>query len=172
MVAPILQQQDGRLMRPKDIIADMKTMYDIQSLYRFRRCMRLVIVVDCTHLKGRLGGTMFVATAKDGNEQVYPIAFGYGDSENNLSWEWFLDFLKGALGHIDDLVFIFDWYASIEARISKVFPNTTHTICCWHFYENVKKRFHRKDVAVIMDKAARSYTELKYNRHMEELHNL
>ncbi|KAK2659325.1 hypothetical protein Ddye_005858 [Dipteronia dyeriana] len=36
----------------------------------------------------------------------------------------------------------------------------------------MKKRFHRKDVAAIMDKAARSYTKLKYNRHMEELRNL
>ncbi|KAK2633779.1 hypothetical protein Ddye_028571 [Dipteronia dyeriana] len=68
-----------------------------------------------THLKGRFGGTMFVATAKDENEQVYPITFGYGDSENNLSWEWFLECLKGALDHIDDLVFIFDRHASIEA---------------------------------------------------------
>ncbi|KAK3229537.1 hypothetical protein Dsin_001418 [Dipteronia sinensis] len=116
--------------------------------------------------QGRFGGTMFVATAQDGNEQVYPIAFGYGDSKNNLSWEWFLDCLKGALGHIDDLVFIFDRHASIEAAISKVFPYATHTICCWYFAENVKKRFHRKDVTAIMDKAARAYTEFKYNWYM------
>ncbi|KAK2655685.1 hypothetical protein Ddye_008737 [Dipteronia dyeriana] len=94
------------------------------------------------------------------------------EDENNLSWEWFLDCLKGALGHIDDLVFIFDRHASIEAEVSKFFPDTTHTICCCHFDENMKKRFHIKDVAAIMDKAARSYTELKYNCHMEELHNL
>ncbi|KAK3218573.1 hypothetical protein Dsin_012543 [Dipteronia sinensis] len=42
---------------------------------------------DGTHLKGRFTGAMFVATAQDRKEQVYPIAFGYGDSENNLSWE-------------------------------------------------------------------------------------
>ncbi|KAK3199083.1 hypothetical protein Dsin_022498 [Dipteronia sinensis] len=107
------------------------------SVRGFRRCMCPVIAVDSTHLKGRFGGTMFVATAQDGNEQVYPIAFGYGDSENNLSWEWFLDCLKGALSHIDDL-----------------------------------KRFHRKDVASLMDKAARAYTEFKYNRYMGELRNL
>ncbi|KAK2663532.1 hypothetical protein Ddye_002106 [Dipteronia dyeriana] len=83
-----------------------------------------------------------------------------------------LDCLKGALGHIDDSFFISDLYASIEVRISKFFPDVTHTICCWHFYENMKKRFHIKDVASIMDKTARSYTELKYNRHMEELRNL
>ncbi|KAK2649050.1 hypothetical protein Ddye_016539 [Dipteronia dyeriana] len=88
-----------------------------------------VIAVDGTYLKGRFMGTMLVATAQDGNEQVYPIAFRNGDSENNLSWEWFLDFLKGALGHIDDLVFIFDRHASIEAGISKIFLDVTHTIC-------------------------------------------
>ncbi|KAK2662127.1 hypothetical protein Ddye_000701 [Dipteronia dyeriana] len=150
VVAPRLQQHDGRLMRPKDIIADMKPMYGIQIMYSkahqaldyalsltygthkesfkllpsfgyvleqqnpgpitdlqcdengkflyffillgvslrgFQRCMHPVIAVDGTHLKGRFGGTMFVATAQDENEHVYPIAFGYGDSENNLSWE-------------------------------------------------------------------------------------
>ncbi|KAK2661958.1 hypothetical protein Ddye_000532 [Dipteronia dyeriana] len=191
VVAPRLQQQDGRLMRPKDIITDMKTMYGIQILYSkahqasqyflsliygtheetfkllpsfgyvleqqnpvtitdlqcdedgrflyffmslgasligFRRCMCPVIVVDGTHLKGRFGGTMFVATAQDGNEQVYSIAFGCGDLENILSWEWFLDCLNGALGHIEDLVFISDQHASIKAGISKVFPDATYKI--------------------------------------------
>ncbi|KAK2662584.1 hypothetical protein Ddye_001158 [Dipteronia dyeriana] len=120
----------------------------------------------------RFGGTMFVATAQYGNEQTYPIAFGYGDSKNNLSWEWFLDCLKGAIGHIDDLVFIYSYHASIEAGISKVFSYATHTICCWHFSENIKELHHRKDVAAIMDKAARVYTKLEYSRHMEELRNL
>ncbi|KAK2648709.1 hypothetical protein Ddye_016198 [Dipteronia dyeriana] len=100
------------------------------SLRGFQMCMRPVIVVDGTHLKGRFQGTMFVATTQDENEQMYPIAFGYGDSKNNLSWEWFLDCLKGALGHIDELVFISDRHASIEAEISKVFLYATHTICC------------------------------------------
>ena len=103
---------------------------------------------------------------------MYPIAFGYGDSENNLSWEWFLECLRGALGHIDDLVFISDRHLSIEAGISKVFPYAIHTVCVWYFGENMKKRFHKKDVAQIMDNAARSYLEIHYDRHMEELHKL
>ncbi|KAK2661234.1 hypothetical protein Ddye_007767 [Dipteronia dyeriana] len=126
------------------------------SLIRFRRYMHPVIVVDGTNLKGRFGGTIFVATVQDGSEHVYPIAFRYGDSENNLSWEWFLDCLKGALCHIVDLVFISDRHASLEAGVYKVFPDATHIICCWHFSKNVNKQFHRKDVATIMDKAARS----------------
>ncbi|KAK2658953.1 hypothetical protein Ddye_005486 [Dipteronia dyeriana] len=70
--------------------------------------MQPFIAVDGTHLKGRFEGTMFIATTQDLNEQVYPIAFGYGDSKNNLSWEWFLECLKDTIGHIDDLVFISD----------------------------------------------------------------
>ncbi|KAK2646767.1 hypothetical protein Ddye_021962 [Dipteronia dyeriana] len=202
VIAPRLQQQDGRLMRPKDIIVDMKSMYGIQIMYikahtafdyalsrthgtheetfqllpsfgyvleqknpgtitdlqcdkdgkfllffmsigaslrEFRTCMRPVIAVDGTHLKGRFQGTMFVTTTQDGNEHVYPIAFGH---------------------------------VSIEAGISKVFPYATHTICCWHFAENIKKQFYRKDVATIMEKAARAYTKFEYNRHIEELRNL
>ncbi|KAK2634777.1 hypothetical protein Ddye_029569 [Dipteronia dyeriana] len=117
---------------------------EVKSVRGFQRCMHPVIAVDGTHLKGRFGGTILVATAQYENEQVYPIAFGYSDSENNLSWEWFLDSLKGVIGHIDDL----------------------------HFYENIKKIYHRKDVVAIMDKAAQAYTELQYNQHMEELRNL
>ncbi|KAK2647884.1 hypothetical protein Ddye_015373 [Dipteronia dyeriana] len=33
VVAPRLQQHDGRLMCPEDIITDMKTMYGIQIMY-------------------------------------------------------------------------------------------------------------------------------------------
>ncbi|KAK2656229.1 hypothetical protein Ddye_009281 [Dipteronia dyeriana] len=33
IVATRLQQQDGRLMRPKNIIPDMKTMYGIEIMY-------------------------------------------------------------------------------------------------------------------------------------------
>ena len=235
IVAPRLQDHDGRVMCPRDIIGDMKSMYGIQLLYSkahtalqyalqltygtheesfqllpsfayvleelnngtitdiqctdenqflyffmslgasirgFRRCIRLVIAVDGTHLKGRYLGTMFVAIAQDGNEQAYPIAFGYGDSENNNSWEWFLRTLKDALGHIDDLVLVSDRHASIEVGIQKVFPNATHVFCIWHISENVRKRFHRKDVAKIFQQAARAYRQVDYDREMEELKKL
>ncbi|KAK4840353.1 hypothetical protein QYF36_006597 [Acer negundo] len=146
--AYVLEQQNPSTITDLQCTDDDKFLYFFMSLGSsvrgFRRCIRPVIADDGTNLKGRFEGTMFVATAQDGNEHVYPIAFGYGDSENNLSWEWFLEYLRGALVNIDDL----------------------------HFGENMKKRLHRKDVADIMNDAARSYSELKYNRHMEELHKL
>lgn len=32
-----------------------------------------------------------------GNEQIYPLAFGIGDSENDVSWEWFLRKFHGVI---------------------------------------------------------------------------
>ncbi|KAK3227241.1 hypothetical protein Dsin_007103 [Dipteronia sinensis] len=120
------------------------------SIRGFRRCMRPVIAIDGTHLKGRYLGTMFVATAQDGNEQT----------------------LKDALGHIDDLVLVSDRHASIEVGIQKVLPNATHVFCIWHISENVRKKFHRKDVAELFQLAARAYRQVDYDREMEELKKL
>ncbi|KAK3219897.1 hypothetical protein Dsin_013867 [Dipteronia sinensis] len=56
----------------------------------FRSSIRPVIAIDGTHLKGRFRGILFVAACSDGNEQVYPLAFGIGHKENRESWTWFL----------------------------------------------------------------------------------
>ncbi|KAK3210834.1 hypothetical protein Dsin_015540 [Dipteronia sinensis] len=108
--------------------------------------MRPVITVDDTHLKGSYKGTMFMDASMDGNEQIYPLAFGFGDSENNESWEWFLEILRGAIGYVKDLVFIFNQHQSIQAGVEKIFPYAAHTFCIWHLSENVKKTFHKKDL--------------------------
>ena len=44
--------------------------------------MRRVIVVDGTFLKSKFKGVLLVATAIDRNSNLYPIAFGIVDSEN------------------------------------------------------------------------------------------
>ena len=60
------------------------------SITGFKECCRPIIVIDGTHLKGKFRGVLFVAATKDSNEQIYPIAFGVDDKENDRSWSWFL----------------------------------------------------------------------------------
>ena len=79
----------------------------------FLQCIRPVIAVDGTHLKGLYRGTMFVATCFDGNNQLYPLAIWIGDSENNDSLEWFMKNLHAPIGDVPDLVIIFDRCTSI-----------------------------------------------------------
>ncbi|KAK2646763.1 hypothetical protein Ddye_021958, partial [Dipteronia dyeriana] len=49
----------------------------------FTTSLRPLVVVDGTFLKGKSQGTMLVACCTDGNNQVYPLAFRYGDLEND-----------------------------------------------------------------------------------------
>ena len=49
------------------------------SINDFRSRCRLFIAIDGTHLKRTFKGVICVVAAKNGNEQIYPIVFGFGD---------------------------------------------------------------------------------------------
>ena len=58
-----------------------------QSIRGFSNVIRRVIVVDGTFLKSKFKGVLLVATALDGNSNLYPIAFEVLDYKNDRSWE-------------------------------------------------------------------------------------
>ncbi|XP_013633215.1 PREDICTED: uncharacterized protein LOC106338890 [Brassica oleracea var. oleracea] len=102
------------------------TAIELDSLNRFKylflafgasirgfKYQRRVIVVDGTHLSGKYGGTMLVAAAQDGNFQIYPLAFGIVDGENDESWEWFFTKLASCVSDEYPLVIVSDRHASI-----------------------------------------------------------
>ena len=78
------------------------------SIRGFVSCIRHVLVVDGTVLKGRYKGTMYVASSMDDNEQIYLVAFGIGDEENDTAYTWFFQNLKDATEDLFDLVFVTD----------------------------------------------------------------
>ena len=51
---------------------------------------------------------MLVAVSIDANKQVYSVAFGLGDKENDESWIWFFTRLRTIIDDVDGLVFVFD----------------------------------------------------------------
>ena len=84
------------------------------------RYMRKVVVIDGTRLKGRYGGCLLSACCQDGNFQIFPLAFGIVDSENEDAWEWFLSQLKTFVEDAHHLVFVSDRHGSIYNPIGKV----------------------------------------------------
>ena len=93
---------------------------------RFHSSIRPVTAVDGTFLKSKYLGTLFVAMSKYGTNQISPLAFGIGDSENDASWEWFLTKLYEVIEHVDDLMVVSDRHGGIEKTIRKLFPHASH----------------------------------------------
>ncbi|XP_021767683.1 uncharacterized protein LOC110732078 [Chenopodium quinoa] len=50
---------------------------------------RKVLCVDGCFLKTFLGGQLLSVVGRDGNDQIFPLAWAVVEGENNLSWEWF-----------------------------------------------------------------------------------
>ena len=82
---------------------------------------RRVIVVDGTHLSGKYEGVMLVAAAQDGNFQIFPLAFGIVDGENDVSREWFFTKLASSVSDEYPLVIVSDRHTSIKSACDKVF---------------------------------------------------
>ncbi|KAK0582464.1 hypothetical protein LWI29_025933 [Acer saccharum] len=109
----------------------------------------------------------------DGNEQIFPLAFGVGDSETNEAWEWFLTRLHKAVGEVDDLVIVSDRKGSITTGVEKVFPNSFHGACAVHLERNMVGHYGRnKALKQYFKRAARMYRESQFLQRMEHLKNI
>ena len=56
------------------------------------------IGVDGCFIKLTTGQQILAATGRDGNNNIFPIAFGVVDKEDNASWLWFLTELRYCIG--------------------------------------------------------------------------
>ncbi|KAK0588009.1 hypothetical protein LWI29_032802 [Acer saccharum] len=90
---------------------------------------RPVVSIDATHLTGSLKGVLLIASAKDGDSKIYPLAFGFAASECKGSWTWFLSELKKGIGSPQDLVIVSDRHRGIISAMNEVFPmRSTHSV--------------------------------------------
>lgn len=59
-----------------------------------------LIGLDACFLKGEYGGQLMAAVGKDGNNQIYLIAYAVVEAETKDSWKWFLDILLEDLNNV------------------------------------------------------------------------
>ena len=58
-------------------------------------------------MKGRFGGQLLSTTAKDGNDNIFPVAMDVVEQENKDSWIWFLEQFAYYIGEPEDLNLVF-----------------------------------------------------------------
>ncbi|XP_047340744.1 uncharacterized protein LOC124944521 [Impatiens glandulifera] len=139
------------------------------SIRGFKSCCRPVLCIDSSFLKHTVEGKLLVAIALDANEQLYPVAFGVVDSENNNSWLYFMQKLREAIGSVPDLVFVSDIHSSIINALSVIFPEADHGACTYHIKMNIMDKFKTDHCHTEFDLASRAYTDSKFNRHFDRI---
>ena len=80
--------------------------YNAQKVGFLGGC-RPFVGLDEYHLKGRFGGKLLSATAKDGNDNIFPVAMDVVEQENKDSWIWFLEQFAYYIGEPEDLNLVF-----------------------------------------------------------------
>nr|XP_016506833.1 PREDICTED: uncharacterized protein LOC107824553 [Nicotiana tabacum] len=83
---------------------------------------RSVIAIDATFLKSKYRGVLMISVSKDANNQIFPLAFGIAEFENNNSYEWYFSELHNVIASRDNLIIFSDMHQSIAHVIAKVFP--------------------------------------------------
>jgi len=117
---------------------------------------RPYLSIDSTALNGRWCGHLAAATALDGHNWMYHVAFGFIDGETTENWEWFMTQLHKAIGDLPVLAICTDACKGLEKAVKNVFPHVEHRECFRHLMQNFIKKFGG-DVFSKMYPAAQAY---------------
>ncbi|XP_039145515.1 uncharacterized protein LOC120282728 [Dioscorea cayenensis subsp. rotundata] len=145
------------IVRVKYIMADeQKTIWsissedDFQNMCNVHRIFKKTVVNmiidtvnETTEAICKYGGILLGATAKDGNEGLFHLAFAIVDNETDDNWTWFISTLGDAIYGEDDyhkiITFISDRSKGLVNAIAKVFPSAPHGYCLRHLQANFLK---------------------------------
>lgn len=109
------------------------------SIQGFHNGCRPLLFLDAMSLKSKYQEILLVATAVDGNDGFFPIAFAVVDVENDDSWHWFLEQLKSAVSTSGSITFISDREKGLQKSVLEVFENVHLGYSIHHLLENFKK---------------------------------
>ncbi|KAK8613128.1 hypothetical protein V6N13_100901 [Hibiscus sabdariffa] len=141
---------------------------------RFKRYCRPVIGVDGCFLKGSLKGEILSAVGRDGNNQIFPIAWAYVEVENRESWAWFLNHLKDDLNlaNGDNLTLLSDMHKGLLEEVSMFLPHVEHRYYVRHIYANWKKDHKGGDLQLLFWNCCKATTQPLFQKHADRIGKL
>ncbi|XP_062010891.1 uncharacterized protein LOC133727313 [Rosa rugosa] len=166
---------------------DIKTQMDgpVRRFHRMYICFaackegwmrgcRPIVCLDGCHVKGQHPGQLLTAVGIDANNGMFPVAYALCEVENQETWTWFLDYLKCDLRMERDSSYVFmtDKQKGLGNAIANLFPNAEHRHCVRHLYNNFKSKHPGEGLKQLVWNAARSSTQVWYNKHMDALREL
>jgi len=132
---------------------------------------RPYLAVDATHLTGRWRGQLVSASAVDGHNWLFPVAFGVVEAESEESWVWFLQQLRNIIGTSPGLAIHTDACKGLESAVDIVFPGVEHRECMRHLAQNFKKKFKGKVYDENLWPASYTCSKRKHEHHLRVLYD-
>ncbi|XP_057538181.1 uncharacterized protein LOC130815712 [Amaranthus tricolor] len=134
---------------------------------------RPIIGVDGAHLKGKFPGVLLTAVGKDGNNNIFPIAWAVVETENVETWTWFLNLLVEDLrsvtassswvqAEVEAFTFMSDRQKGLVEALNSVVPECEIRFCCRHIWANFKIKFPGELFKQHFWSAARAYNKLLF----------
>ncbi|KAL0007954.1 hypothetical protein SO802_009456 [Lithocarpus litseifolius] len=147
--------------------------YNAQKVGFLGGC-RPFVGLDGCHLKGRFGGQLLSTTAKDGNDNIFPVAMAVVEQENKDSWTWFLEQFADDIGRPEELnlVFISDRQKGLLPAMETLFPTVEHRYCVKHIYNNFKVNHKGMELKSVLWRCASTTSVREFERGMEHLKSL
>ena len=112
----------------------------------FRYCRRF-IALDGTYWRNRWDLRLLLAVARDGEDEILPLAWAIVPSESEDNWRFFLKHFKAAFREVDDetVLAVSDRAKGLEPAMRAELPRVCHTYCAQHLAENIMTTFHPGD---------------------------
>ncbi|XP_077252369.1 uncharacterized protein LOC143891717 [Tasmannia lanceolata] len=144
------------------------------SISAFNRTVRLLALVDGTHLRGKYRGTLLAATAIDGNYGLFPLALVVVNAETYDSWVWFLHlFLQNFISTGQDVNTIgSDWMKGLPRAVAEALPGSYQFYCIHHLSANFHGKFKSEDLRKLFVNAAYSLGEGAFKDAMESIKSM
>lgn len=150
-------------------------------LYGFEQGCRPLLFLDSIFLKSKYQGSLLAATAADGDDGFFPVAFAIVDMESDDNWHWFLQQLKTALPMCRGLTIVADREKGLRESIAEIFQNEDvyHAYCLRYLSEQLLRDLngqysHEVKKLMVEDLRSAAHASMPegFQRHVESIKSI
>ncbi|KAL6221314.1 hypothetical protein ACLB2K_009065 [Fragaria x ananassa] len=117
------------------------------SRHGFQNGCRPILFLDSMPLRSKFHETFIAATALDGDDGAFLVAFAIVDTENDDNWRWFLEQLRSSVSTTQSLTIVSDREKGLKKLVTEVFENAQYGYSMHHllrsFKKNLRPPFHK-----------------------------